>query len=161
MAVKDIMSRAGRSIKRSRRAVSVIIATLILIGVVAAMGSFIYWYAVTYAKSTSKITSITITDAKITKTSSDQVSVMITLKNQGTITVELLNATIYDNSGPKDLLALSNTLLSPNDETIDVGGSLTIVYVGNEIDVDIGETYNIVVVTDQGAQQVVVECSAG
>lgn len=161
MAVKDIMSRAGRSIKRSRRAVSVIIATLILIGVVAAMGSFIYWYAVTYAKSTSKITSITITDAKITKTSSDQVSVMITLKNQGTIAVELLNATIYDNSGPKDLLALSNTLLSPNDETIDVGGSLTIVYVGNEIDVDIGETYNIVVVTDQGAQQVVVECSAG
>ena len=159
--MKDIMSRAGRSIKRSRRAVSVIIATLILIGVVAAMGSFIYWYAVTYAKSTSKITSITITDAKITKTSSDQVSVMITLKNQGTITVELLNATIYDNSGPKDLLALSNTLLSPNDETIDVGGSLTIVYVGNEIDVDIGETYNIVVVTDQGAQQVVVECSAG
>ncbi|RLF20888.1 MAG: hypothetical protein DRJ68_04540 [Thermoprotei archaeon] len=125
------------------------------------MGSFIYWYAVTYARSTSKITSITITDAKITKTSSGQVSVMITLKNQGTITVELLNATIYDNSGPKDLLALSNTLLSPNNETIDVGGSLTIVYVGNEIDVDIGETYNIVVVTDQGAQQVVVECSAG
>ena len=159
--MKDIMGRASRSIKRSRRAVSVIIATLILIGVVAAMGSFIYWYAVTYAKSTSKITSITITDAKITKTSSDQVSVMITLKNQGTIAVELLNATIYDNSGPKDLLALSNTLLSPNDETIDVGGSLTIVYVGNEIDVDIGETYNIVVVTDQGAQQVVVECSAG
>ena len=159
--MKDIMGRASRSIKRSRRAVSVIIATLILIGVVAAMGSFIYWYAVTYARSTSKITSITITDAKITKTSSDQVSVMITLKNQGTIAVELLNATIYDNSGPKDLLALSNTLLSPNDETIDVGGSLTIVYVGNEIDVDIGETYNIVVVTDQGAQQVVVECSAG
>ncbi|RLF21600.1 MAG: hypothetical protein DRJ68_03050, partial [Thermoprotei archaeon] len=69
MAVKDIMGRASRSIKRSRRAVSVIIATLILIGVVAAMGSFIYWYAVTYARSTSKITSITITDAKITKTS--------------------------------------------------------------------------------------------
>ena len=161
MAVKDIMGRASRSIKRSRRAVSVIIATLILIGVVAAMGSFIYWYAVTYARSTSKITSITITDAKITKTSSGQVSVMITLKNQGTITVELLNATIYDNSGPKDLLALPNTLLSPNNETIDVGGSLTIVYVGNEINVDVGETYNIVVVTDQGAQQVVVECSAG
>ncbi|MHC1637512.1 MAG: hypothetical protein ACXQTU_05010 [Candidatus Nezhaarchaeales archaeon] len=145
-----------------RKAVSTIIATLILIGVVAAMGSFIYWYAVTYAKSTSKISAIAITEAKISKTTTDTFNVLVTLRNQGTITVNLLNVTVYDESKkPIDLLSLDETILSPDTKTLNPGDSVTIVYVGNEICFTVGQSYTIVVITDQGAQQTIAECTLG
>jgi len=148
--------------KGKRKAVSTIIATLILIGVVAAMGSFIYWYAVTYAKSTSKISAIAITEAKISKTTTDTFNVLVTLRNQGTVTVKLLNVTVYDESKkPIDLLSLNGTILSPDTRTLNPGDSVTIVYVGNETVFTVGSSYTIVVITDQGAQQTIAECTLG
>ncbi|MEM1745716.1 MAG: hypothetical protein QXW03_03300, partial [Candidatus Nezhaarchaeales archaeon] len=66
--------RLTLSYERRRKAVSTMMATLILIGVTAAMGSFIYWYATSYAKSMSKISAITITEAKMSRTSTGAVS---------------------------------------------------------------------------------------
>ncbi len=148
--------------KGKHKAVSTIIATLILIGVVAAMGSFIYWYAVTYAKSTSKISAIAITEAKISKTTTGNVNVLVTLRNQGTTTVDLLNVTVYDDTNsPMDLLKLEGTMLSPNRTTLNPGDSVTVVYVGNKLSFTVGDSYTIVVITSQGAQQTVAECTLG
>ncbi|MHC1600978.1 MAG: hypothetical protein ACXQTB_01375 [Candidatus Nezhaarchaeales archaeon] len=148
--------------KGKHKAVSTIIATLILIGVVAAMGSFIYWYAVTYAKSTSKISAIAITEAKISKTTTGNVNVLVTLRNQGTTTVDLLNVTVYDDTNsPMDLLKLEGTMLSPKRTTLNPGDSVTVVYVGNKLSFTVGDSYTIVVITSQGAQQTVAECTLG
>ena len=162
-ALGEILKIRARNVSKARRkAVSTIIATLILIGVVAAMGSFIYWYAVAYAKSTSKISSIAVTEAKVSKTTTGKANVLVAIRNQGTISVELLNVTIYDDTGvPKDLLSLSSTVLSPNTTTLNPGDSVTVVYVGDEVKVTVGESYSIVVITSQGAQQVVAECTLG
>jgi len=152
--LKELMKR------EKRRGVSTIIATLILIGVVAAMGSFIYWYAVSYAKSTSKISAIAITEAKISRTTNN-FNVLVALRNQGTTTVDLLNVTVYDDTNsPKDLLKLRGTMLSPNKTTLNPGDSVTIVYVGN-LSLTVGKSYTIVVITSQGAQQAVAECTLG
>lgn len=141
------------------------IATLILIGVTAAMGTFIYWYAVSYAKSTSKIFAIAITEAKISKSSKGTINVLVSLRNQGTTIVELANVTIYDDSNnPVDILNKSGTLISPpptqGKVILNPGNSVTVVYVG-QLNLTLGNTYTIVVVTNQGAQQVTVECTSG
>ncbi|MEM0217300.1 MAG: hypothetical protein QXM73_00920 [Candidatus Nezhaarchaeales archaeon] len=148
-----------------RKAVSTMIATLILIGVTAAMGSFIYWYATSYAKSMSRISSITITEAKISKTSTGTTNVLVSLRNQGTTIAELFNVTIYDDEGtPIDILSKNEALILPPPSqdrkiVLNPGSSVTIVYVG-KLNVTLGNTYTIVVATSQGAQQVTVECTS-
>lgn len=153
------------SYERKRKAVSTMIATLILIGVTAAMGSFIYWYATSYAKSTSKISAITITEAKISKTSTGTTSVLVSLRNQGTTIAELINVIIYDDKTSVDILNKNETLISPpppqgGKVVLNPGSSVTIVYVG-QLNVTLGNTYTIVVATSQGAQQATVECTLG
>jgi len=153
------------SYERKRKAVSTMIATLILIGVTAAMGSFIYWYATSYAKSMSRISSITITEAKISKTSTGTTNVLVSLRNQGTTIAELINVTIYDDKEtPIDILSKNETLISPPPSqdrkvVLNPGSSITIIYVG-KLNVTLGNTYTIVVATSQGAQQVTVECTS-
>lgn len=144
--------------RRRVRGVSTLIATLMLIGIVAAMGSFVYWYAVAYAKSASKIAAIAIVEAKVSKVGNNT-NVLVTIRNQGTISVELKDVMIYDDSGqPRDLLDLPGTILSPNVKTLKPGDSITAVYIGGALSLTPGKSYTIVVVTDQGAQQISTEC---
>ncbi|MEM1900769.1 MAG: hypothetical protein QW055_01390 [Candidatus Nezhaarchaeales archaeon] len=150
------------SYERRRKAVSTMMATLILIGVTAAMGSFIYWYATSYAKSMSKISAITITEAKMSRTSTGAVSVLVSLRNQGTTIAELLDVIVYDDNGiPVNILNRSETLIQPppvqGKVVLNPGSSVTIVYVGS-LNVTLGNTYTIIAATSQGAQQVTVEC---
>lgn len=146
------------------------IATLILIGVTVAMGSFIYWYATSYAKSSSKIFAIAITELKMSKTTKGPTSFLISLRNQGTVVVELRNIIIHDdNDNRVDILSYENrenkrTLISPQptvNETImlNPGASVTVIYFG-PLNVTLGNTYTVIVMTSQGAQQAIVECTS-
>lgn len=144
------------------------IATLILIGVTAAMGSFIYWYATSYAKSSSKIFALTITELKMSKTTKGSTSFLISLRNQGTIVLELKSIIIRDDDNQVDILIneyieSKRTLVSPpptDDRRIilNPGASVTVVYFG-PMNVTLGRTYTVIVMTDQGAQQASVECA--
>lgn len=129
------------------------------------MGSFIYWYAVTYAKSTSRISAIAITEAKMSKTSTGVTSVLVSLRNQGTTVIELTSVIVYDDyNNPVDLLSKNETLISPKPVqekiSLNPGDSVTVVYVG-KLSVSVGKTYTIVAITSQGAQQVTAECTFG
>lgn len=144
--------------RRKRKAVSAMIATLMLIGITAAIGSFIYWYAMTYAKSTSRVASVEITKAKITYVSDNTVSVLVSVRNQGTTALELRNITVRSPSGELiDLLKEENVTITPRTSVLGPGDSVTVVYFGR-LNVNVGDVCLITVVTDQDAQEIAVQC---
>lgn len=154
---------------RKRKAVSTMIATLILIGITAALGSFIYWYATSYVASNSKIFSIAITDLKLSKTTKGSTSFLISIRNQGTVNVKLESIIIRDdNDNQFNILSYENrkskkTITSPqvgDDEEISLnpGSSITVIYLG-PLNVTPGSSYIVIVATNHGAQQATVECT--
>lgn len=150
----------GRMLRngKERKAVSAMIATLMLIGITVAIGSFIYWYAVGYAKSTSRVASIEITKAKMTETPNG-VSVLVTVRNQGTTTLELRNITVRDPSNNLiDLLRQKNATMTPNTKVLEPGDSVTVVYFG-KLNVKVGDVCLVTVVTDRDAQEITVQCT--
>jgi len=145
--------------RRKRKAVSAMIATLMLIGITVALGSFIYWYAVSYAKSTSRVASVEITKAKVTQASNDMVSVLVSVRNQGTTTLVLHNITVRGPSNELiDILKLENAIITPSTTVLGPGDSVTVLYFG-PLNIKAGDVCLITVVTDQDAQEIAVQCA--
>lgn len=79
--------------KVARRGLSPVVAVLIMVAAAISLGSFAYWYTISFAKSTSQSTNLVIDATAIS--SSTGSAIQLTLKNLGTTAIHVLNIEVH------------------------------------------------------------------
>lgn len=101
-------ARRGRSgILTDRRAISPLVATLILILIAVVGGGMVYVVFSNQAKSLSKTTDIQVQSASIAS-ASGTVVISVTVKNTGTIAVDSVDVKVYGDEGGSDSLLIGS-----------------------------------------------------
>jgi len=81
----------------NRRGISPLLAVIITIAIVIAVGGFVFAWSYGLVRMGSTIADITITDVRLVQTVTGESSFSITIKNTGTVTA--LNITVYAPTG--------------------------------------------------------------
>lgn len=122
-----------------RRGISQLLAVIITIGIVIALGAFLFAWSLGLFKTGGAVAELTVVDVSVVKTSgaNPDASFTITVKNTGTVTATQItiteaSGTLTDNAG--GALSVSFTNLAPGKSVSD-----TVLLDPNTVDV--GKTY--------------------
>ena len=83
--------------KGVRRGVSPVVAVLIMVAAAISLGSFAYWYTMSFAKSTSQSTSLVVDATAVN--SSTSCALQLTLKNLGATAIQVLGFEVQHDGG--------------------------------------------------------------
>ncbi|MEM2497720.1 MAG: hypothetical protein QXR81_05055 [Candidatus Nezhaarchaeales archaeon] len=114
-------------LKRNKKGVSIIVASLALIGVVLMAAFFINTFITTFVKSSSNVAGLTITDARLTRVGS-KVFLAATVRNVGTVPLNITRASLIGEAINYDETLSPAIILTPGESRTltesDLGWSL-------------------------------------
>jgi len=134
------------------RGVSPIVSVLLMVGVALALGGFVSLYMTSYVTSSSRIVSLSVSDALLLK-NGDHVYLAITLRNTGSTPVNIGKVTIYLPSGSQSSDPLNIPLSPGQSYTITEEDLANHGCVLNASDFNVGSSYVIRVYTSSGGSQ--------
>ena len=109
---------------KRRKGISTLLAVIITIGIVVALGAFLFAWSTGLFRTGSAVAEITVTDVSVVKTSgaSPDASFSITIKNTGTvtatsITVTEASGTLKDTNGAVLSVSFSNLAAGKSNST--------------------------------------------
>jgi len=109
---------------KERKGISELLAVIIILGIVIALGAFLFTWSTGLFHTGSAVAEVTVTDVSVVKTSgaSPDASFSITIKNTGTvtatsITVTEASGTLTDTSGAKLKVSFSNLAAGKSNST--------------------------------------------
>jgi flagellin-like protein len=131
-----------------RRAVSPVVATLMMVAAAISIGTLAYWYVTSYVRATSQIPSLTIDAVALNYTGG--ASIQVNLRNAGTTSIAVKRLLITHDKG---------TLPRQVDIDLPAGGTYSLTE--TSIFFTPGRSYGIVVETSMGNLTSTVPCMRG
>jgi flagellin-like protein len=135
-----LLKKTGK--RTTNKAISPIIATIILIAITVAFGLVVYGIATGVAGSASSNTQLSVIQATLVQPSSGSASFSMTLKNSGSTPLNHLNVNVQGLTGltNSSLTMMPQTTLSPGESISVMGTSTASCTVGNTYVIQISAT---------------------
>ncbi len=138
---------------RARRGISPVIAVLIMVAAAISLGSFAYWYTISYAKASSQAASL-IVDATAVA-SGTKSSLQVTFKNTGTTSITIERILVSHDGG---------SFWHSVDKDVAAGATYSVTVSSDEVpslSFTPGRSYGLIVETSMGNVTSIALCVGG